>query len=32
MSRFHIKKPLLESEGLILEEVKSTPPNPENEY
>ena len=26
------KKPPVESGGLILEEVESTPPNPENEY
>ena len=27
-----LKNPLLESGGLILEKVESTPPNPENEY
>jgi|GEM_PF-6586029 len=26
------KKPPVESGGLILEKVESTPPNPENEY
>ena len=27
-----LKKPPVESGGLILEKVESTPPNPENEY
>ena len=30
--KFLLKKPMLESGGLILEKVESTPPNPENEY
>jgi|TARA_B110000908_G_C9791227_1_gene244495 hypothetical protein len=29
--KFLLKKPPVESGGLILEEVESTPPNPDNE-